>query len=569
MSTRKLLAAGIFLLSAASAACAQTYPDEREYADLGRWRVISVTTNGAFHYCAADSDNGRVQLRLATDGNRWQMGNPYYGANGPVRGHIGFGQYLQPVTFMADGDGWASLDADAFADDLRNGSQVRMVLDRGEQAFSLSGSSAAMAKARECAVNQGRPPARRQTPVVREVPPPSAGGTNAYGGYDIAGMPGASERFYGETRGWTVLSGTVNGRFGYCVAERSDNGGVWRLGRDLTVDGSTQWQLAVPYQAMPDWSGQIEVDGDVRPTGGSAAGPWTFVWLQMSDLDRIRNGNTMILDIHRASLDFQLRGTAAAITKIEECVTQGRRGGMYATNRPSPMPPRPGGKQSSRAGLPVPNCPDGGPTLPVTGICQGQASDYLLNTSNPNDYLLPDPSCDWVVNEAQMIDGVLLYKALRCKGITTQLEYGGGAHYATLDSTRSALWADNGGTPQGETRVVWITHVDPSNPIPNLLRASRDGMDQPMPGVKCVLKRKDNGDGWVYAPDAATMAAQDGPTPPMCGSFSEGDGVDRWWRVVADFGMLIDLPGEAYQDFDPSSLTLLRKSPAGDWQVAY
>ena len=90
-----------------------------------------------------------------------------------------------------------------------------------------------------------------------------------------------------------------------------------------------------------------------------------------------------------------------------------------------------------------------------------------------------------------------------------------------------------------------------------------------MPGVKCVLKRKDNGDGWVYAPDAATMAAQDGPTPPMCGSFSEGDGVDRWWRVVADFGMLIDLPGEAYQDFDPSSLTLLRKSPAGDWQVAY
>ena len=314
---------------------------------------------------------------------------------------------------------------------------------------------------------------------------------------------------------------------------------------------------------------QIEVDGDVRPTGGSAAGPWTFVWLQMSDLDRIRNGNTMILDIHRASLDFQLRGTAAAITKIEECVTQGRRGGMYATNRPSPMPPLPGGKQSSRAGLPVPNCPDGGPTLPVTGICQGQASDYLLNTSNPNDYLLPDPSCDWVVNETHMIDGVLLYKALRCKGITTQLEYGGGAHYATLDITRSALWADNGGTPQGETRVVWITHVDPSNPIPNLLRASRDGMDQPMPGVKCVLKRKDNGDGWVYAPDAATMAAQDGPTPPMCGSFSEGDGVDRWWRVVADFGMLIDLPGEAYQDFDPSSLTLLRKSPAGDWQVAY
>ena len=36
-----------------------------------------------------------------------------------------------------DGDGWASLDADAFADDLRNGSQVRMVLDRGEQGPAL------------------------------------------------------------------------------------------------------------------------------------------------------------------------------------------------------------------------------------------------------------------------------------------------------------------------------------------------------------------------------------------------------------------------------------------------
>lgn len=573
MSTRKLIAAGILLLSAASGACAQTYADEREYADLGRWRVVSVSVNGTLQYCAADSDNGSVQLRIATDGNRWQMGNPYYGSNGPVQGYVGFGQYLRPVTYMADGDGWASIDADALVGDLRNGSQVRMLLDRGEQVFTLSGSSAAMAKARECALNQGRPPVRQPPPVVRSAPPPTPGGTNSYGGYDIAGMRGAAERFYGQTRGWTVLSGTVDGRFGYCVGERNDGGSIWRLGRDLTVDGSAQWQVAVPYQARPDWNGQIEVDGDVRPISGSAAGAWTFAWLGMDDLNRIRNGNTMILDIRRASLDFQLRGTAAVITKIEECVAQGRRGGgMKTANRPAPMPqvpPLPGGKQPNRAALPFPACPDGGPKLPVTGICQGQAGDYLLNTGDPNAYLLPDHSCDWVVNETQMIDGVLLYKALRCNGITTQLEFGGGAHYATLDIARSALSASNGGTPQGETRVVWITHVDPANPVPDLLRASRDGMEGPTPGVNCVLEPAESGDGWVFGPDAASMAAQDGPTPPMCGVFSDGDGVMRWWRVVADFGMLIDLPGEAYQDFDPATLTLLRKTPAGAWQVAY
>lgn len=144
-------------------------------------------------------------------------------------------------------------------------------------------------------------------------------GTNVYGGYDIFG---GRETAYGETGGWTVSSATVDGKFAYCAGE-THAGGQWRLGTD-----GMQWQLGVPYApSTGEWQGEYEIDGRRMPASGVAANGWSFMWLGLQELDEVRNGSEIILDIARASIDLSLKGTAAVITKIEECLSRQGAGG--------------------------------------------------------------------------------------------------------------------------------------------------------------------------------------------------------------------------------------------------
>lgn len=139
--------------------------------------------------------------------------------------------------------------------------------------------------------------------------PGSAGVTN------IAGEPGTSEQFYGSARNYTIYSGSDRLRLRYCVAERDFGGSILRIG----FDGG-QWQLAVPYGSDPDYYGEFDVDGHTAGLSGTAANGWTFAWISAPHLDAIKEGNLMILDIGKASLDFTLDGSTAAILKVQECV---------------------------------------------------------------------------------------------------------------------------------------------------------------------------------------------------------------------------------------------------------
>lgn len=141
----------------AMASAADAVAEEKEYATAGRWRIVAVTDGNRFHYCAADTDNNQVTLRIATDGQTWQIGNPYYD-NGPVRGQWGFDGWEDDATFRTDGDGWAVMDANQhILNSLRSMNSFSIQLDRGPQHWKLNGASAAMDKAMECARNRGRP----------------------------------------------------------------------------------------------------------------------------------------------------------------------------------------------------------------------------------------------------------------------------------------------------------------------------------------------------------------------------------------------------------------------------
>ncbi|MBB6306728.1 hypothetical protein [Xanthobacter tagetidis] len=174
MRGRSILAAGLFALAGLWLAVPAAAQDEKAYQNAGRWNVVSVWVGPMFGYCAADTDNGQVQFRIATDGNSWQIGVPYYGRRGKVQGYYGFGDAAEMGAFAAEGDGWASMAIDRDQlDAFRNAPDFAVNLDRGLQVFNLDGAAAAIDLARQCARNQGkRQVAAAPQPNRAPAPPP-------------------------------------------------------------------------------------------------------------------------------------------------------------------------------------------------------------------------------------------------------------------------------------------------------------------------------------------------------------------------------------------------------------
>lgn len=181
---------------------------------------------------------------------------------------------------------------------------------------SSQGNTTSIAKTSPAQTAQATPAA----PPLPAAPPAAAAnaaGVINDGVINIANMPGVVEQPYGETRGWRVVAGFIGGAFQYCAGEIDAGGVRFRLGF-----GGGQWQVALPSNVPADYYGQFAVDGRVKGMSGTADGNWAFGWIGIGELDAIRTGNMMVLDVGRGSFDLPLKGTAATITKIEECVAR-------------------------------------------------------------------------------------------------------------------------------------------------------------------------------------------------------------------------------------------------------
>ncbi len=140
---------------------------------------------------------------------------------------------------------------------------------------------------------------------------------------DIGTIVGGSETPYGAARGWTVFSGTGKDGSAYCVAETGQGQDRLRIGFS-----NEHWQLAVPFASKPDYTGFLTVDGGKRMISGFATGQWTIAWMDLPDLDRVKNGASMVFDMGTRSVTHGLTGAAAAVLKVQECIA--RSGGATA-----------------------------------------------------------------------------------------------------------------------------------------------------------------------------------------------------------------------------------------------
>jgi hypothetical protein len=581
-SMTKLAGAAALLGALASSAAAAPMPDV--YDRSGAWTIEAWLDGPDIRFCSATIANPSAQpdfgsfLRVENDGQGWSLASDYFISGNSMDTTVLVDGAAFPVHFVLEDDVVRGQIDQRMVDAMAAGRRINLNFDPAGQNFSLRGSQAAFDLAAQCIRGSGMQNVGNAL-------------TNEYGGYDIGGTPEGEEDFYGQVRGWRVVAGRMGGSFAYCAGEIDDRGTIWRLGWD-----GMQWQAAVVADVQPDWNGYLDVDGDSRPISGSAKGGWALLWLGLPELDKIRQGNRMIVELGRASIEHPLVGTAAVVTKIEECVARkggggGSQAGLGAGGGGAPASGQPsgsgwfanrnggnaGGGNAGGSGFGRPTaggagCPDDGPRLPVTGLCAGRAVNYLTGSPTYGDYL-PDPSCEWVVNEVQVIEDALLYRALRCNGVTSQLEYAGGGQWAQLMVVRSALNAVYGGQPDvsDPKPAVWFNWIDPSDVEGQLDMRSRLGFEAELSGRSCAIERADpavSPDGWVFditPSDPMYAQREQEPMGAQCGPFSYGDGSVRFWRVLGDNAFLFDMSADVYQDFDPNSVTLLRKDASGAW----
>lgn len=214
-------------------------------------------------------------------------------------------------------------------------------------------------------------------------------------------------------------------------------------------------------------------------------------------------------------------------------------------------------------------CADGGAPLPQIGLCAQDAA-ALFAAEAPYPPPGPDVSCSWGVGATLLGDSgdALVYRTATCNGVTTALEASvpaGGTW--TIVYTRSALFGDQA---VGEPVVTLIdAEGDGRNAI---LAQALKVAENPQDRANCAV-RSAGYVGWPQdavvvdwtetAKQKAGIVEADG-VRSACGPYGLDTGTMSYWRVRQGKAWFYQL-GQEQRDFDPASLTLIRKDPAGGW----
>jgi hypothetical protein len=207
-------------------------------------------------------------------------------------------------------------------------------------------------------------------------------------------------------------------------------------------------------------------------------------------------------------------------------------------------------------------CPDEGPRLPGTGLCQRTAANFIERAAGASEVSYPE-GCTSVINETMLPgDAALIYGAAQCAGKTTTLAFAGGAHSASITYETDAV----GGDAAKGQEVFRLFGVDPDP------QGALKGAIAELPAAeqaKCEI-RAAGVEGWpadavVIAPTAAARATLPKDEPlKACGPLGLDEDSQTYWRVRQGQAWFFTL-GQENAGFDPASLTIIEKGPDGAW----
>jgi hypothetical protein len=206
----------------------------------------------------------------------------------------------------------------------------------------------------------------------------------------------------------------------------------------------------------------------------------------------------------------------------------------------------------------APACAPNSVKLPVTGLCQEQAAALLLAAQQPE---AAGDGCSWVVNEVKVLDGgALLYRALRCNGRTATLEFVPSAQMGSFDLGVSPWSAE-----ASRETVIRMASVEGGDANAKILETARRLIDNPAERARCQVRRLN-----IESSPTDALVVDEVPAPPedgvrsACGEFGYDGGAQSFWRVSQGIAWFFRL-GNDSPPIDPASVTLLNRSPAGQW----
>ena len=236
------------------------------------------------------------------------------------------------------------------------------------------------------------------------------------------------------------------------------------------------------------------------------------------------------------------------------------------------------------------SCPDDGPRLPGTGLCQGRVANYFdpARLVSIKDGDLPE-GCSYVINETMTPDPneAILYNALSCKGKTTKLEFSAGARSASLGWGVSGFFENvptAGAEGSERVRIFTLAEVaDPKAMILDMAKATAKEEKAPAAEIAaCEVRQAGENfpaDAFVVDVNDAYKKAnklgqydkgsKDDPGTGVygaCGPYGVTD-AQRFWLIRDGYAWFID-QGQDVPDFDAGSLTVFRKGADGAWAPA-
>lgn len=153
-----------------------------------------------------------------------------------------------------------------------------------------------------------------------------------------------------DVRGWNVFAASDFNGFAYCFARRSDGQNNYRLAWDRR-----SWSLGTNYlHSSSNFNTDLEIGNQRYTVQGKNEGDYSVLTLGAGEIAAIKAGSVAYWDIHNATIEMSLRGTTAAILKVEECV---QREGVEMSHGGSTHNAAPTVVESDTARLGG-NCPD-------------------------------------------------------------------------------------------------------------------------------------------------------------------------------------------------------------------
>jgi hypothetical protein len=216
-------------------------------------------------------------------------------------------------------------------------------------------------------------------------------------------------------------------------------------------------------------------------------------------------------------------------------------------------------------------CGDGFDKLKTLGVCPAEAAKQLIMTDG-GEPGLPE-GCVWTVQESitEAGDEALIYRAASCKGVTTRFAVNRGAKSISYTYATSAVFGDS---VKDNTPVMQLLAM--SSDVKAEIKGQAMLIAEPADNIANCALRPAGIEGWpkdAMVLDLTTAAKRrakvddaDG-VRTACGMYGVNTGETSYWLAKQGDAWFFQL-GQEETDFDPRSITFLRKTEAGAWEAA-